>query len=56
MKRNELRNLLNSLFLIGCLVAFILYIALPADRTAFLVVSFLSMGIKMAEYFIRFFR
>ena len=29
MNRSQLRNLLNSLFLIGCLVAFILYIFLP---------------------------
>lgn len=56
MKRNELRNLLNSLFLVGCLVAFILYIAIPEDRTAFLIVSFIAMAIKVAEYIVRFFR
>ena len=56
MKRNELRNLLNSLFLLGFLVALILYIAIPEDRTAFLVVCFISMAIKIAEYIVRFFR
>ena len=56
MKLNELRNLLNSLFLIGFLVALILYFAIPEDRTAFLVVSFITMGIKIAEYIVRFFR
>ena len=56
MNRSQLRNLLNSLFLIGCLVAFILYISFPEDRTAFLIVSFTSMAIKIAEWIIRFFR
>ena len=56
MKRNELRNLLNSLFLLGFLGALILYIAIPEDRTAFLAVCFVSMAIKIAEYIVRFFR
>ena len=56
MKRNQLRNLLNSLFLIGFLVALILYIAIPEDRTAFLIVCFVSMAIKVAEYIVRYFR
>ena len=56
MKRNQLRNLLNTLFLIGVLVALILYISIPEDRTAFLVVCAISMIIKVAEYIVRFFR
>ena len=56
MKRNELRNLLNSLFLLGFVVALILYITMPEDRTAFLAVCGVSMCIKIAEYIIRFFR
>jgi len=56
MKRNQLRNLLNSLFLIGFLIALILYIAIPEDRTAFLIVCFVSMAIKVAEYIVRYFR
>ena len=56
MKRNELRNLLNTLFLVGFLVALILYIAIPEDRTAFLAVCAVSMIIKVAEYIVRFFR
>ena len=56
MKRNELRNLLNSLFLIGFLVALILDLAVPEDRTAFLAVCFVSMAIKITEYIVRFFR
>ena len=56
MKRNQLRNLLNSLFLIGFLIALILYIAIPEDRTVFLIVCFISMAIKVAEYIVRYFR
>ena len=56
MTRKNLQNLLNSLFLVGFLVALILYIAIPEDRTAFLVVCFISMAIKVAEYIVRFFR
>lgn len=56
MNRNQLRNLLNTLFLIGFLVALILYISIPEDRTAFLAVCFVSMIIKVAEYIVRFFR
>lgn len=56
MKRNELRNLLNSLFLVGFLIALILYITIPDDRTAFLAVCGLSMAVKIAEYIVRFFR
>ncbi len=56
MSRSQLRNLLNSLFLIGFLVALILYISIPEDRRAFLAVCFISMAIKVAEYIVRYFR
>ena len=56
MNRNQLRNLLNTLFLIGFLVALILYISIPEDRTVFLAVCGVSMAIKVAEYIVRFFR
>lgn len=56
MNRSQLRNLLNTLFLVGFLIALILYISIPEDRTAFLVVCGISMVIKIAEYIVRFFR
>ncbi len=56
MKKNELRNLLNSLFLVGFLVALILYLTMPDNRMPFLVVCFISMAIKIAEYIVRYFR
>lgn len=55
MKRKDLRNLLNTLFLVGFVVALILYISMPDNRTPFLVVSFIAMVIKIAEYIVRFF-
>lgn len=55
MKRSDLRNLLNTLFLIGFVIALILYISMPDNRTPFLVVCFISMAIKIAEYIVRFF-
>jgi hypothetical protein len=56
MKRNDLRNLLNTLFLVGFLIALILYISMPENRTPFLFVCFISMAIKVAEYIVRYFR
>lgn len=55
MKRNELRNLLNSLFLVGFVIALILYIAMPENRNPFLVACGISMAIKIAEYITRLF-
>ncbi len=55
MKRNELRNLLNTLFLVGFVIALILYISMPENRTPFLVVCGISMAIKIAEYITRLF-
>ena len=55
MKRKDLRNLLNTLFLVGFVIALILYIYMPDNRTPFLVVSFTAMAIKIAEYIVRFF-
>jgi hypothetical protein len=56
MNRKELRNLLNTLFLVGFVIALILYISMPDNRTPFLVVCGISMAIKIAEYYVRFFR
>ena len=56
MNRKDLRNLLNTLFLVGFVIALILYISMPDNRTSFLVVCGISMVIKIAEYYVRFFR
>ena len=55
MKRNELRNLLNTLFLVGFVIALILYISMPENRTPFLAGCGISMAIKIAEYITRLF-
>ena len=55
MKKKDLRNLLNSLFLVGFVIALILYISMPDNRTPFLAVCGVSMAIKIAEYITRLF-
>ena len=54
-KKQEIRALLNALFLIGFIAAFIVYFALPANRTPFLVIAAVSIVVKTADYIIRFF-
>jgi hypothetical protein len=56
MKKNEMRYLLNSLFLIGFLITALLYFLMPENRTPFLVASAITMAIKIAEYIVRYFR
>ena len=52
--KDQIRTLLNTLFLIGFIVAFIVYFATP-NRNVFLIVCGVSIAIKLAEYIIRFF-
>ena len=56
MNRKDLRNLVNTVCLVGFVIALILYISMPDNRTPFLVVCGISMVIKIAEYYVRFFR
>lgn len=56
MDKKQLKQSLNTLFLIGFVVTLILYIAMPDNRTPFLIAGFVSMAIKLVEFFIRFFR
>ena len=56
MKNNQqVRSLLNALFLLGFIAAFIVYFALPNDRTLFLIIAAVSIAVKTADYIIRFF-
>ncbi|MBR5963161.1 MAG: hypothetical protein IK000_03305 [Bacteroidaceae bacterium] len=54
MNKTQLRMLLNTLFLLGFITAFIIYFATP-DRTPFFIVCGISIAIKLVEYGIRFF-
>ncbi|MBR1682022.1 MAG: hypothetical protein IJ767_05670 [Bacteroidaceae bacterium] len=52
--REEVRNILNTVFLLLALVGVVLYFALPAHHVAGLVVIGVAMIIKTVEFFIRF--
>ncbi len=48
------RNILNALFLLGFVVAILLYFTSPNDRTAFFCVGFGAMALKIVEFVLRF--
>ncbi|MBO7467963.1 MAG: hypothetical protein J6T94_09810 [Bacteroidaceae bacterium] len=54
MDKSQLRMLLNTLFLLGFIAAFIVYFATP-NRTPFFIICGVSIVIKLIEYGIRFF-
>jgi len=54
-KKQQIRALLNALFLIGFIAAFIVYFAVPENRMPFLIIAAVSIVIKTADYIIRFF-
>ena len=53
--KQQVRSLLNALFLLGFIAAFIVYFALPDNRTPFLIIAAASIVVKTADYIIRFF-
>lgn len=53
--KQQVRSLLNALFLLGFIAAFIVYFALPHNRTVFLIIAAVAIVIKTADYIIRFF-
>ena len=52
--REEVRNILNTVFLLLALIGVVVYFAFPAHHIIGLVVIGLAMIIKVAEFFIRF--
>lgn len=48
------RNILNALFMLGFVIAILLYFASPANRTAFFCVGFGAMALKIVEFVLRF--
>ncbi|KAA6348797.1 hypothetical protein EZS27_003775 [termite gut metagenome] len=53
MNPDKIRNILNILFLVGALVAFIVYFAAD-DKKLFLYVACGAIFFKLMEFFIRF--
>lgn len=52
--RDELRNTLNTLFLLLAIIGMVLYFAFPAHHIWGLIVIGIGMVLKVAEFFIRF--
>jgi hypothetical protein len=53
MNPDKIRNVLNILFLVGALVAVVVYFAVD-DKKVFLYVSCGAIFFKLIEFFIRF--
>lgn len=54
LSRDNVRRVLNLLFLAGAAVGLVLYFALPEGRNTGLAVIGVSMLLKIAEFFVRF--
>ena len=52
--REEVRNILNTVFLLLALVGVIVYFAFPAHHLIGIVIVGIAMVIKTVEFFIRF--
>ncbi len=53
--RDELRNKLNTLFLLLALIGVVLYFAMPHHHAVGLCVIGAGMVLKVVEFFVRFF-
>ncbi len=52
--REEVRNILNTLFMLLALIGVVVYFAFPAHHVVGLVIIGVGMVLKIAEFFIRF--
>ena len=52
--REEVRNILNTVFLLLALIGVVVYFAFPAHHIIGIVVIGIAMIIKVVEFFIRF--
>lgn len=52
--REQVRNALNTIFMLLALVGVVLYFAVPAHHIIGLVVIGVALVVKIAEFFIRF--
>lgn len=52
--REQLRNNLNTVFLLLALIGVVLYFAFPAHHLIGLIVIGIAMIIKIVEFFVRF--
>lgn len=52
--RDNVRNVLNTLFMLLALIGIVVYFAFPAHHVVGLVIVGIGMVLKIAEFFIRF--
>ncbi len=52
--REEVRNILNTVFMLLALIGVVVYFAVPAHHIIGIVIVGVAMVIKVAEFFIRF--
>ena len=52
--RDELRNTLNTIFLLLTIIGLVLYFAIPAHHIIGLIVIGIGMIVKVVEFFVRF--
>lgn len=52
--REEVRNILNTVFLLLALIGVIVYFAFPAHHLVGIIIVGIAMIIKTVEFFIRF--
>ena len=52
--REEVRNILNTVFLLLALIGVIVYFAFPAHHLVGIIIVGIAMVIKTVEFFIRF--
>lgn len=52
--RENVRNILNTLFMLLALVGVVVYFAFPAHHIIGIVIIGIGMVLKIAEFFIRF--
>ena len=52
--REEVRNALNTIFMLLAIVGVVLYFAVPAHHIIGLIVIGVALVVKIAEFFIRF--
>lgn len=53
-KIDQIRNILNILFMIGAVVSMILYFSLGEDKSIFFYVCGATLFLKMIEFVLRF--
>lgn len=53
-RTKRIRNVLNTLFMLGFVAAIALYFLMPDNRVPFFCVGFGALLLKIAEFFVRF--